>query len=73
MQYSNLPLLALQAAACCSPARQSFSKSLLQYYLANGCVEWLNGSLVQSLAKLTTRRPEDWYKQLLTALLVCRT
>lgn len=41
--------------------------------LANGCVEQLNDSLVQALAKLTAGRPEEWYKQLPTALLICWT
>ncbi|KAJ9077230.1 hypothetical protein DSO57_1018772 [Entomophthora muscae] len=34
---------------------------------------WFPESLVQALAKLTTGRPEDWYKQLSAALLVFQT
>ncbi|KAJ9075294.1 hypothetical protein DSO57_1037500 [Entomophthora muscae] len=40
---------------------------------ANGRVEQLNRSPVQVLAKLTTRKPEEWHKHLATALLVCCT
>ncbi|KAJ9063017.1 hypothetical protein DSO57_1039602 [Entomophthora muscae] len=40
---------------------------------ANGCVEHMNDSLVQALAKLTARRPEDWYKQKPTAQFVFQT
>ncbi|KAJ9069263.1 hypothetical protein DSO57_1020211 [Entomophthora muscae] len=41
------------------------------YYLqANGRVEWLNGSLVQMIAKLSQEHPDAWTEHLPTALLI---